>query len=493
MKSRFFRSFIIVVLSLAFIMSVGCDNVKESILKNNSDYVQEIFEEYELTNLTSPSPAAFDHINITIQDDIQEAFDDYNVDFVDTIYLSQEYVEELDANSKKNVYFGYDFDEVASAMEGTNWTFTVENGQTFINEVAKQSDALANIVRKVAIGTGVILICVVVSSISAGVGAAPVACFFAGAAKSALIGSISGAAVSGVIGAAIAGIQTHNFEEAINSAASAAADGFMWGAISGALIGGFSSTACFSGETLVRTETGYKPISEITVGERVHTYNEYAGSYEYQPVTKVMKKTANDIVNLFVGGTKIVTTSTHPIYTPDGWIEAQNLTTNSLVLTKDGYKSLERVERIDQISNETWVYNLTTQYTHTYTVSNQDVVVHNACGDSARLRKNLIDAGDTVPSYPNAAHHIIPSSDMRYAQAIQARDKLLSFGIDINDSCNGVFLSTSKNVLGTTYHRSIHTAEYYSKVNSLLSTATTKSEALDVLSYIKTQLLNGTF
>jgi len=474
------------------IMSTGCANIANNIAENDvADNIP--LETLEIDAFDVTSLEVQDYIKFAIEDDLQEAFPGYNVDYVECIYISQEYIDEVYYNSLNNVYFGYDYDEVASYMQDTNWTFTVdENGQTVVTEVKESSNALVDIVKKAAIGTGAIVVCAVISCVSGGVGAAPVACFFAGAAKGALIGAVSGAAVSGVIGGAIAGVQTQSWEGALNGALTAAADGYMWGALSGALVGGFSSTSCFAGDTLVKTDRGYMPICEIGVGNFVYSFNEQTGVYDYRPVSNVTRKTTVDTVKVFVGDEEIITTSTHPFYTSDGWVEAKKLSTNSLLLTNDGYVQVDSVE-FNIMDKELWVYNLTVAYNHTYTVSTEDVVVHNACGDSAKLRQNLIDAGDAVPDYPNAAHHIVPSSDARYSQAAQARDKLLSLGIDINDASNGVFLSTSKNVAGTTYHRTLHTAQYYDKVNSLLSTASTKSEAIDVLAYIKSSLMNGTF
>lgn len=484
----------ILILALMLIGS-GCGKfIKDnSPSDNNQPHGVENTLDFDFVNSDITSLAAQDHIKFTIEEDLCEILPDYYVDYVGTRYISQEYIEEFYYNSLNNVYFGYDYDEIVSAMQGINWTFTVdENGQTIVKEVKQSSSELVNIIKKVAIGTGVIVVCAVVSCVSGGVGAAPIACFFAGAAKGALIGAVSGAAISGAIGGSISGIKTKSWEGALNGALNSAADGFMWGAITGALVGGFNSAACFAGNTLVKTKSGYKPICEIEVGESVYSYNENNNIYDYQPVSKVIKRTSRDIVKVSVGDEAIVTTSNHPFYTNDGWVKAKDLSSDSFVFTKNGYRLVNFVE-LDILDENLWVYNLTVSHNHTYTVSTEDVVVHNACGDSAKLRQNLIDAGDKVPDYPNAAHHIIPSSDARYAQAAQARDKLVSLGIDINDANNGVFLSTSKNIVGTTYHRTLHTGQYYDKVNSLLSVAKTKAEAIDVLTYIKTALLNGTF
>ena len=58
---------------------------------------------------------------------------------------------------------------------------------------------------------------------------------------------------------------------------------------------------------------------------------------------------------------------------------------------------------------------------------------------------------------------------------------------------NGVFLSVDKSVIGTTYHRTLHNAQYYSKVYDILSQATSQESLLSRLAFIKEALLSGTF
>lgn len=68
--------------------------------------------------------------------------------------------------------------------------------------------------------------------------------------------------------------------------------------------------------------------------------------------------------------------------------------------------------------------------------------------DSTKLRKNLIKAGDEVPEYRNAAHHIV-AGNAKLAE--ESRAVLNNYGIDINDSVNGVFLPTEKGVSNSAY------------------------------------------
>lgn len=109
---------------------------------------------------------------------------------------------------------------------------------------------------------------------------------------------------------------------------------------------------------------------------------------------------------------------------------------------------------------------------------------------SKSLRQNLLDAGDEVPDYKNAAHHIVAGSS---AKAEEARAILKKYGVDINDAENGVFLPTQKGVSDAAYHPGLHTNAYYDEVNNLLKEASSKEEVVEILGYIKESLQKGTF
>ncbi len=486
---KLFNIIIAFILSVSFcVMAASCKHDYVGIPDSGNNEPQ-----YTVTTLSDVTSKESQYmISEILQDDLEEYNNgiEYYVEYVQSKYWSQEYIEELYYNSLKNDYFGYDYDEICSAMGDTNWCFTVMDGKTTVIEVPQQSDMLAQLVKKVAIGTGIIVVCAVVSVVSGGVGAAPVACFFAGAAKGALAGAISSGLIGSAIGGLVQGVKTHSFEEAMKGAAEGFGNGFMWGAIAGAITGGLTSGSCFSKDTLIKTEEGYKTINCIDVGDRVYSYNEKKDLYEYAPVTNTFKHNAKDIVVLSTQNEIITTTSTHPFLTNGGWLSAGELQVGDYVTSTNGPI---RIEGKTVLNANEEVYNMTVAYNHTYTVSESEIVVHNACGDSTRLRKAMIDNNEVPPSYKHAAHHIVPSSDSRFQAAKDARDILNHFGIDINSPNNGVFLSTDKSIIGTTYHRVLHNADYYSKVLDCLQNAMTKSEVLDGLAFIKQSLMNGTF
>lgn len=167
--------------------------------------------------------------------------DEYVVEEVRAVYLSKEYLEEVNYNSQSNLYFGYTIEELNDYFKDSRYVFTLsEEGTTTVQELQEITETDSEtILKSVAIGAGVILVCVAVSVVSGGVGApAAVTAVFAASAKTATIFAIS----SGVFGAATAGIvrgyQTGDINEALDAAALAGSEGFKWGAISGVVIGG---------------------------------------------------------------------------------------------------------------------------------------------------------------------------------------------------------------------------------------------------------------
>lgn len=165
--------------------------------------------------------------------------EDYVVENVSAVYISKEYLEEVAFNSKSNVYFGYSLAELNEVFKGDSYIFTLgDDGKTKVQKLQSIDDkATETMVRNVAIGTGVILICVTVSAVSAGP-ASVVSAIFAASAKSAQTFAASSAAFGGISAGLVRGIETGDFGESMEAAAMGASEGFKWGAIGGAVTGG---------------------------------------------------------------------------------------------------------------------------------------------------------------------------------------------------------------------------------------------------------------
>lgn len=216
--------------------------------------------------------------------------DEFFIEDVSAVYVSQEYLTELAYNSQENVFFGYSLSGLDEYFQGTRYVFTVDdNGQTTVEPLQVVKDTTyEQLLKNVAVGTGVILVCVTVSAVTGGLGTAPaVSMIFAVAAKTAATCALSGTLISGVSAAVVKGYETGDLSEALKAGALGASEGYKWGAISGAITGAASETwglfrATRLGKTvengltmnqaaMIQKETGY-PLNII---KQFHTYDEY--------------------------------------------------------------------------------------------------------------------------------------------------------------------------------------------------------------------------
>lgn len=182
---------------------------------------------------------------------IHDLSNDYFVENISTVYISKEYLEEVSYNSQSNVFFGYTLAELNEQFQGTRYIFTLDGaGKTTVQALETYDDTFAKVLKNVAIGSGVILICITASAISGGAGAPAMSMIFAMSAKTGTAMALSTGGVGALASGIVTGIQTQNFDEAVKAAALAGSEGFMLGAISGVIGGGASEAAALKGATL---------------------------------------------------------------------------------------------------------------------------------------------------------------------------------------------------------------------------------------------------
>lgn len=227
----------------------------------------------EFANLSDPE--LLQYVEDNIYSDLVSRFDseDYIINNVSAVYVSEEYLEEIAYNSQSNIYFGHTLEELDAQFGGTRYVFSLgENGETVVEEFKAYDDTYEQVIKNVAVGTGVILVCVTVSVVSGGVGApTAVSMIFASAAKTGTVYALSSGTISAVAAGAITGIQTHDFEDVKKAAALAGSESFKWGAITGIIVGGATEAV-----TLYRSANTI-PLpreSELTVLERTQNSSE---------------------------------------------------------------------------------------------------------------------------------------------------------------------------------------------------------------------------
>lgn len=260
---RYMKKSIALLLSLLIMLSIfqGCSlQKKESVESKESETTAETTIA-DLKNNQTDSVPEFEGLSDPrlvkyMEDAVYAKVIDhvdtkkYVVENVEAVYISKEYLEEAAYNKKSNIYFGYTKDELDKQFSGTKYVFTLgEDGKTTVEKFKPYDDTYDKILLNVAIGTGVILVCVVLTVATEGAGAPAAAAIFATSAKSGAIAAASSALIGGTAAGVITGIETEDFDESMKAAALAGSDGFKWGAITGALTGGASEAIALKGAT----------------------------------------------------------------------------------------------------------------------------------------------------------------------------------------------------------------------------------------------------
>lgn len=301
------KKFLAVFLSFA-IAFTGCsvENTADNSISNSTSsetaetsesQIDTVETETEIIVTTAAQQDAFAYSELNDQDLIRYIEDsvytdlvlrldstDYFIENVEGIYISKEYLDELAYNSQENIFFGYTLSELDAQFQGTRYVFTLDDdGQTTVIEFEEYDDTYDKVIRNVAIGAGVILLCVTVSVVTGGVGApAAVSAVFAFSAKTATIAALSGGVISGVAAGVVKGIETNDFDEALKAAALSGSEGFMWGAITGAIAGGASEAIALKGATLNGLTMSEAAIIQKETGFPLDVIRQFSSMEQYE-------------------------------------------------------------------------------------------------------------------------------------------------------------------------------------------------------------------
>lgn len=213
---------------------------------------------------------------------LDELDENYYVQNVTAIYLSQEYLDELDYNSQENVFFGYSLTELDEVFEGERYVFIPVGNETKVQllESYGNIDIYDEMLENVVVGAGVIVVFVTVGVATYGVAPAISVCCFAGAEKGVEF-ALSGAAIGGVTSLCISEYETGNIDLSIDSALISASEGFKIGAVIGCAQGATEAAIALKGATLhgltmneaalIQRETGW----DVSFISSLHSYEEY--------------------------------------------------------------------------------------------------------------------------------------------------------------------------------------------------------------------------
>lgn len=219
----------------------------------------DIQEKEQLEYFAPNNPELLQYIEDSVYANLEEEFasDHYTIEEVCAVYVSSEYLEEMEYYSRSNIYFGYTLEELDARFEGKRYFFTLgDDNQTTVKEYEAYaaSTDLQRILKNVAIGAGVILICVTVTYFTKGTGTPKTIQIIHCIASKAAYKTITEAASDAFVGAASAAItemyESGDINTAIHEAALSASEGFKWGAITGSIKGGIKGVIGYNAKQI---------------------------------------------------------------------------------------------------------------------------------------------------------------------------------------------------------------------------------------------------
>lgn len=132
---------------------------------------------------------------------------------------------------------------------------------------------------------------------------------------------------------------------------------------------------CFTGDMLVLTSRGLRPIKEIRKGDDICSRNAQTGETGFRKAAGIFRTEAYTIHHIWLDGKEeLKTTAYHPLYVEgEGWVSAINLREGNLVETMEGTAQVTKVEKVRQ-EEPVEVYNFHVEEWESYFVSEKRVL-----------------------------------------------------------------------------------------------------------------------
>lgn len=289
------------------------------------------------------------------------------------------------------------------------------------------------VIGKYSVGTTIIVITGIVSLCSGTVPLATAGYIAAGAFKGAITGSIIGAATEAFFSATLAFFKGEPKEQIFKETIEASADGFMWGALTGAIAEGFKSAKELSKGISVLNSNGR---IQYVVEPTTNTVYLAKGS---SPVGTPCQKFKNGQYSFFqdAKGNYFDFDGIHRKieYCPDGRIYEDNKIIGLLDF-RDGL--IAQNSEMENVVKDCWKSVLECKFKE----GSYGGLDLGKAGEGRILKKNFVKFyGIECPKYAEG-HHIVPTALDTSAGGYgsKLRDIFKKFNIDINDPHNCVLL-----------------------------------------------------
>ena len=135
--------------------------------------------------------------------------------------------------------------------------------------------------------------------------------------------------------------------------------------------------ACFTGETLIYTDKGYKAIQNIELGDKVYSFNLEQLEYEFKEVDKLINHMTDEIYEITLNNNEIIrTTWCHPfkVLNKEKTL-VKDLEIGDQLITKDD--KVYYITKIEKLSKQEVVYEIRVKDNYNYFITNSSIFVYN--------------------------------------------------------------------------------------------------------------------
>ena len=135
--------------------------------------------------------------------------------------------------------------------------------------------------------------------------------------------------------------------------------------------------ACFTGETLIYTDNGYKSIQNIELGDKVYSFNSEQLEYEFKEVDKLINHMTDEIYEITLNNNEIIrTTWCHPfkVLNKEKTL-VKDLEIGDQLITKDD--KVYYITKIEKLNKQEVVYEIRVKDNHNYFITNSSIFVYN--------------------------------------------------------------------------------------------------------------------
>lgn len=384
--------------------------------------------------------------------------EEYNI-----VYISPESIQAYLDSQEEATFFGYSVEELSEAFGiGTALEYTSEGFKESQIINPEEGYNWKKFMTKIGIGCGIIIIGAVLSPITGG---ASFGCALWTITKVAVTGAAVSALTAVAMETATQMMDGKSLKEALVNSKYIGLDTFansfiIMSAVAsvGVVSGSIKTSACFVGDTLVKRydadKSGYVlvPISEICVDDYVASYDEEAACNVVSRVTEVFERESTDLVSLTIGGYSIISTPEHPYYSIDrsGWVKAGDLSNGERLVNYECEYIM--VDEIQFMKLDTIVYNLTVENSHTYYVSEAEILVHNQCDAQIKSARSK-----AVRDAWKKEVEAVKNGTSKYKWTAAQKEELLITGKV--EGYDGHHIRTVKELIGTAQEKLIGSAD----------------------------------